>query len=148
MDDIYVVGVGMTPFGRMLDVDMKTMSRTAVDAALGDAGLQKADVEGAFFANASQGHMERQHMIRGEILLREMGIGGIPVVNVENACASGSSAFNLAVTFLKAGEGDVALALGAEKMFSTECRWFFADTAANWRCVVPKRFICWRENAA
>src|SRR5690606_26507959 len=111
MDDIYVVGVGMTPFGRMLDIDMKTLSRTAVDAALGDAGLQKADVEGAFFANASQGHMERQHMIRGEILLREMGIGGIPVVNVENACASGSSAFNLAVTFLKAGEGDVALAL-------------------------------------
>ncbi|MFK5088433.1 thiolase family protein, partial [Klebsiella pneumoniae] len=79
---------------------MKTLSRSAVDAALGDAGLQKADIEAAFFANASQGHMERQHMIRGEILLREMGIGGIPVVNVENACASGSTAFNLAVTFL------------------------------------------------
>ncbi|MFV0280127.1 MAG: thiolase family protein [Rhodoblastus sp.] len=132
MDDIYVVGVGMTPFGRMLDVDMKTLSRTAVEAALGDAGLQKDALEGAFFANASQGHMERQHMIRGEILLREMGVGAIPVVNVENACASGSSAFNLAVTFLKAGEGDIALALGAEKMFSTDRKLMFEAFDSAW----------------
>lgn len=132
MDDIYVVGVGMTPFGRMLDTDMKTLARNAVDAALGDAGLGKPDIEGAFFANASQGHMERQHMIRGEILLREMGIGGIPVVNVENACASGSSAFHLAVTFLKAGEGDVALALGAEKMFSTDRKLMFEAFDSAW----------------
>ncbi len=132
MSDIYVVGVGMTPFGRMLDTDMKTLSRGAVDAALGDAGLQKADIEAGFFANASQGHMERQHMIRGEILLREMGIGGIPVVNVENACASGSTAFNLAVTFLKAGEGDVALALGAEKMFSSDRKLMFEAFDSAW----------------
>jgi len=132
MSDIYVVGVGMTPFGRMLDIDMKTLSRSAVDAALGDAGLQKSDIEAAFFANASQGHMERQHMIRGEILLREMGIGGVPVVNVENACASGSTAFNLAVTFLKAGEGDVALALGAEKMFSTDRKLMFEAFDSAW----------------
>ncbi|MDY7792872.1 hypothetical protein U0E10_33815, partial [Burkholderia ubonensis] len=57
MSDIYVVGVGMTPFGRMLEVDMKALSRRAVDAALGDAGLQTSDIEAAFFANASQGHM-------------------------------------------------------------------------------------------
>ena len=76
--------------------------------------------------------MERQHMIRGEIALRDMGIGGIPVVNVENACASGSSAFNLAVTFLKAGEGDVALAVGAEKMFSKDRELMFEVFDSAW----------------
>ena len=132
MEDIYVVGVGMTPFGRMLDSDMKSLSKTAVEAALADAGIDKPVVEAAFFGNASQGHMERQHMIRGEVALRSMGIGGIPVVNVENACASGSTAFNLAVTFLKAGEGDVALALGAEKMFSTDRKLMFASFDSAW----------------
>jgi len=132
VEDIYVVGVGMTPFGRMLDSDTKTLSKNAVAAALADAGIDKPAVEAAFFGNASQGHMERQHMIRGEIALRSMGIGGIPVVNVENACASGSTAFNLAVTFLKAGEGDVALALGAEKMFSIDRKLMFASFDSAW----------------
>lgn len=59
-------------------------------------------------------------MIRGQVALRDMGIGGIPVVNVENACASGSSAFALAVNHVRAGAADVALAVGAEKMFSTD----------------------------
>lgn len=132
MEDIYVVGVGMTPFGRMLDVDMKTLSKNAVEAALADAGLNKKDIEAAYFANASQGHMEGQHMIRGEIILRDMGVGGIPVANVENACASGSTAFNLAATFLKAREGDIALALGAEKMFSTDRMLMFKSFDSAW----------------
>lgn len=119
MNNIYVVGIGMTPFGRLLDVSIKSMARTAVEAALKDSGLEKDAIEAAFYANASQGHMERQHMIRGQIALRDMGIQGIPVVNIENACASGSSAFTLAVNHLRAGAGDVALAVGAEKMFST-----------------------------
>jgi acetyl-CoA acetyltransferase len=132
MEDIYVVGVGMTPFGRMPDTDIKTMSKQAVDAALADAGVDKQAIEAAFFANASQGHMERQHMIRGEIVMRSMGVGSIPVVNVENACASGSTAFNLAVTFLKAGEGDVALALGAEKMYSSDRKLMFGSFDSAW----------------
>lgn len=119
MNNIYVVGIGMTPFGRLLDVSIKSMARTAVEAALKDSGLEKDAIEAAFYANASQGHMEHQHMIRGQIALRDMGIQGIPVVNIENACASGSSAFTLAVNHLRAGAGDVALAVGAEKMFST-----------------------------
>ncbi len=132
MEDVYVVGVGMTPFGRMPDTDIKGMSQQAVDAALADAGVEKGAIEAAFFANASQGHMERQHMIRGEIVMRSMGVGGIPVVNVENACASGSTAFNLAVTFLKAGEGDVALALGAEKMYSSDRKLMFGSFDSAW----------------
>ena len=111
MEEIYVVGVGMTPFGRLLDKDIKTLTGAAVQAALDDAGLRKEDLQGAFFGNASQGHMDGQQMIRGQIALREAGIGRIPVVNVENACASGSSAFALAVMQVRAGAADVALAV-------------------------------------
>ena len=69
MEDVYVVGVGMTPFGRMLDTDIKTMTKEAINAALADAGLKATALEGAYFANASQGHMEKQHMVRGQIAL-------------------------------------------------------------------------------
>jgi acetyl-CoA acetyltransferase len=132
VQDIFIIGVGMTSFGRMLDVDLKTMTRQATDAALSDAGIEKSDLNAAYFANVSQGHMERQHMIRGEIALRSMGIGGIPVINVENACASGSSAFNSAVNFVKAGQGDVALAVGAEKMYSRDRDLMFSVFDSGW----------------
>jgi acetyl-CoA acetyltransferase len=132
MEDVYVVGVGMTPFGRMLDKDIKTMTKEAVNAALADAGLETTALQAAYFANASQGHMEKQHMVRGQIALRSMGIGQIPVVNVENACASGSSALNLAVNFLKAGDGDIALAVGAEKMFSKDRELMFGAFDGAW----------------
>lgn len=132
MEEVYVVGVGMTPFGRLLDTDIKTMVQKATEDALADAGVRKEDIEAAFFANASQGHMEGQHMIRGQVALRSMGIGGIPVVNVENACASGSSAFSLAVNHLRAGAGDVALAVGAEKMFSKDKERMFSVFDSAW----------------
>lgn len=132
MTDIYVVGTGMTAFGRHLNIDMKTLVRQAVEAALADAGATASALQAAFFANASQGHMEGQHMIRGQVALRSMGIGGIPVVNVENACASGSSAFALAHTHLLAGVGDVALAVGAEKMYSTDRDRMFSVFDSAW----------------
>ena len=132
MQDIYVVGVGMTPFGKFRDKTIKDMTGEAVTAALSDAGVTADRIDGAFFSNAVQGHMEGQHMIRGEIALREMGIQGIPVVNVENACASGSTALNLAAQFLKAGEGDVALAVGAEKMWTGDKAKMFSFFDSGW----------------
>ncbi len=132
MKDLYVVGVGMTHFGRHLDKDLKTLSREAVEAALTDAGLRPQDLQAAFFGNTSQGHMEGQHMIRGQITLRAMGIGRIPVVNVENACASGSSAFVLACNHVRSGAGEVALALGAEKMVSTDKAKMFSVFDSAW----------------
>lgn len=132
MEQVYVAGVSMTYFGRQLDKTIKGMASEAVQGALKDAGVASQPAEAAFFANSTQGHMERQHMIRGEVVMRSMGVGGIPVVNVENACASAATAFNLAVNFLKAGEGDVALALGAEKMFSTDRELMFAAFDGAW----------------
>lgn len=132
MQELYVVGVGMTHFGRHLDKDLKTLGREATEAALADAGIRSQDLEAAFFGNTSQGHMEGQHMIRGQIVLRAMGIERIPVVNVENACASGSSAFVLACNHVRSGAGDIALALGAEKMVSTDKSKMFSVFDSAW----------------
>jgi len=132
MDQVYVIGVGMTPFGKLPNLSVKDLTRLSVEAALKDGGCQSGDLEGAFFANAVQGHMEGQHIIRGQIALREMGIGRIPVVNGENACASARSAFNLGVNFLRAGAGGVALAVGAEKMFSDDRERMFGAFDSGW----------------
>lgn len=131
METIYVVGVGMTPFGRS-DGTIKSLSAAALQAALADAGIVGSNLQAAFFSNVTQGHMDGQHMIRGQIALRAAGISGIPVVNVENACASASTAFNLAVNYLKAGEGDVALALGAEKMVAPDKALMFSAFDSAW----------------
>ena len=92
MSDIYIVGVAMTPFGRYLDRPIKDMTRSVVNDALADAGAEVADIEAAWFANAAQAILEGQGSIPGEIALRNMGIQEIPVTNVENACASASTA--------------------------------------------------------
>ncbi|HWS75268.1 MAG TPA: thiolase family protein [Quisquiliibacterium sp.] len=132
MENVYVVGVGMTPFGRLVDLSIKQMTRQAVETALVDAGIGAGELQAAYFGNASQGHMEGQQMIRGQVALRAMGIQSIPVANVENACASGSTALHLAVSFLRAGEGDVALAVGAEKMFSRDRDLMFSVFDSAW----------------
>ena len=132
MTKIYVAGIGMTQMGKMLDRSVKHLTAEAVGEALQDAGADKNDLQSAYFSNATQGHMEGQEMIRGEIALRDMGIEEIPVVNVENACASGATAFNLAVQFLKAGEGDTSLAVGAEKMYSSDRDRMFSAFDGAW----------------
>jgi acetyl-CoA acetyltransferase len=132
VETVYVVGVGMTPFGKHLDVSIKALTQQAVTAAVEDAGIDAQSIQSAFFANATQGHMEGQHMIRGQVALRSMGISGIPIVNVENACAGGSTALHLAVSFVRSGEGDVALAVGAEKMYSTDREHMFSAFDSGW----------------
>lgn len=132
MQKIYVVGVGMTPFGKLPDCTIKSLTRDSVTEALSDAGIAVGDIQSAYFSNATQGHMEGQNFIRGEIALRDMGFESIPMMNVENACASGASAFNLAVQYLRAEEGDIALAVGVEKMFSTEKAKMFSVFDSGW----------------
>lgn len=116
MSDVYVVGVGMTRFGKHLESSVKELTGEASRLALADAGIGSEAVEAAFFSNTSQSWLEGQLMVGGEIALASAGFEGIPVVNTENACASASTAFHLAYAHLKAGLGSVALAIGAEKM--------------------------------
>lgn len=116
MIEIFVAGVSMTHFGKHVDLSVKDLTRMAVLDALKDAGGSLSDVDVAFFGNVTQGPLEGQTSIPGQIALRSMGFTNIPMVNVENACATGSSALHLAVAYLKAGMADVALAIGVEKM--------------------------------
>jgi len=118
----YLAGVGMTRFGKHMDEGLKAIGAQAVNAALADAGVQAADIEAAWVGNAAAGLITGQESIRGEVVLRGMGIGKIPVVNVENACASGSTALNQACAMVTAGFYDVVLALGVEKLYHADKR--------------------------
>jgi acetyl-CoA acetyltransferase len=132
MENIYIVGVGMTPFGRHLDKSMKQLTAWAVEDALKDAGCDRKWVQAAFFGNCTQGHFDGQHMIRGNIALLPLGFDGIPIFNLEGACASSSHGLNLAVTQLRAGAADVVLAVGAEKMYSREKAKMFSAFESAW----------------
>lgn len=130
MRDVFVSGVGMTGFGKFPDRTMGNLAVEATTTALADAGLAVGDVETVFFANATQGLMTGQEMVRGQIALRETGLLGTPIVNVENACASASTAANLAWQSVASGQVDVALAIGAEKMSHPDKSRSFAALAA------------------
>ncbi|HEV8573933.1 MAG TPA: beta-ketoacyl synthase N-terminal-like domain-containing protein [Dehalococcoidia bacterium] len=117
MRDVAVVGAGMTNFGKFLDRSMKDIAGEAVKGALDSAGIDKSKLEAAVVGNATAGLITGQEMIRGQVVLREMGIGGIPVINTENACASSSTAFHVAWMYVASGMYDVALAVGMEKLY-------------------------------
>ena len=117
MRKVKVIGGAVTKFGRHMDRNMKSLVAEVVGGALEDAGLTKEQLEGAWVGNAAQGLNDGQECIRGQVVLRAMGIGGISVVNVENACASSATALNGAWAMVALGEIDVALVIGMEKMY-------------------------------
>ena len=116
MRDVYIAGTGMTAFGKFMDSSVRKLAEEATAEALRDAHAAPGDVEIAFFANATAGIMTGQEMIRGQVALRYTGVLGVPIVNVENACASASSAFWLAHMAVASGQCDIALAIGSEKL--------------------------------
>lgn len=120
MTDVYIVGIAMTPLGRFPQKSVKDLTRDAVHAALHDAGAGLDDIESAWFSNTRQALMEGQNSIRGQCALSAMGLGGIPVINVENACASSSTGLNQAYAAIRAGLCEVGLVVGTEKMFYPE----------------------------
>src|SRR5262245_33673550 len=141
MENIYIVGVGMTTFGRHLDKTIKQLTAWAVEDALKDSGCDRKWIQAAFFGNTTQGHFEGQHMIRGQLALLPLGIDGIPIYNLEAACASSSHAFNLAVTQLRAGAADVVLAVGAEKMYSHDKAKMFSAFESAWDLETPEQNV-------
>jgi acetyl-CoA acetyltransferase len=107
----------MTGFGFAPDSSVRSLARAAVDEALGDAGIGAGDVDMVVFANAGDGVLSGQEMIRGQVVFHRHGLGaGIPIVNVENACASGATALHVAATAVAAGTAEVVVAVGAEKL--------------------------------
>lgn len=117
MRDVYVIGVGMTRFGKFPDRGLKSLTQEAVDKALKHSGVEKDKLEVASVGNAYAGIATGQESIRGQVVLRAMGIGGLPVYNLENACASSASAFMVTWMDIALGLHDIGLALGMEKMY-------------------------------
>lgn len=122
MTDVFIAGIGMTRLGKFIERSVKDLTAEAVGLALKDAGGRQGDVQAAWFSNTRQGLLEGQNAIRGQCALRPMGFEGIPITNVENACASGATALLQAVAHIKAGLCEVALVVGAEKMFFPDKR--------------------------
>lgn len=120
MRKVKIIGGAVTKFGKQPSINMKSLVSEAVTGALGDAGVGIKDLGGAWVGNCVQGIFDGQEMIRGQIVLHTMGITGIPIVNVENACASSATALNAAWAQVALGEIEVALVLGMEKMFSED----------------------------
>jgi acetyl-CoA acyltransferase len=116
MREVVIGGVGMTRFAKQPDRNLKSLAGEAVDCALEDASLEMGDVQAIYFGNAVAGTITGQEMVRGQVTLRPHGVHSIPVINVENACASASTALHLAWLSVASGQYDVVLAVGAEKM--------------------------------
>ena len=115
MDAALVAGVGMTRFAKSPRT-LRELALEAVGDALADAGVPVSAVQAAYVGNAAAGLVTGQEMIRGQVMLRPAGIEGIPIFNVENACASSSSAFHLGWHAVVSGLYDVVLCVGAEKL--------------------------------
>lgn len=114
MSGAWIAGTGITPFGRT-DRTLPQLAASAVADALADAGIEPRDVGLVLFGNAAAGLLQGQEMIRGQVALADTGLLGTGIINVENACASASSALYLAVQAV-AGGMDIAMAVGAERL--------------------------------
>ena len=97
--DVVVAGVGLHPFGRFPDKDLGSLALDAVVEALRDAGVRWKDIPIAYF-----GHVYYHGMSVGETTLSKLGLTGVPIINVENACSSGSTAFWQAYWGIAAGD--------------------------------------------
>ena len=132
MSNIYVAGIAMTVFGRHPERSLHDLAGEALQGALKDAGCRASDIGVAYYTGMTNGFLQGQLSIPGQVIFSKIGIEGVPVYNVENACASGSSGFNLAVQSLKAGTTDVALAIGVEKMNIPDKLKAFSLFEAGW----------------
>lgn len=132
MREVYVAGAFTTPFGKFGDVPLRSLAAEAARGALADAGAAPEEVEAVYFANTAEGALYDQHAIRGQIALQGTGLLGAPIANVENACASGSTAFHLARIAVASGEADIALAIGAEKLSHPDKGRTFAAFSSGW----------------
>lgn len=115
MRSVSVVGIGETKFGRFPETSLKNLILEAGTKAIADAGIGRENVEALFMSNFSaqpfcgQGHM-------GPLAAEVLGLGNIPTIRIEGACASGGLAFRQALSTVASGMYDVVLVGGVEKM--------------------------------
>lgn len=145
-ENVYILGVGMIKFGKYLEKSIKALTGEALELVLKDCGLTRDDIEAAWFSNTSWGMYAFQHSIRGQVALTANGLEEIPIINVENACASGSTALNSAWMAIRAGQYDCCLAIGTEKLYDEDrvkvMRGFMAGTDVE---EMTKKVAEWME---
>ena len=110
-EDVWILGIYMTKFGKRPDDDTVDLAAEAAQHALADAGVTMADI-GVLAAGNLMGGAGGI----GQSLQKQIGQTGIPVYNVANACATGATALRTAIMAIKAGECDYGLAVGVEKL--------------------------------
>ncbi len=110
-DDLWILGIHMTKFGKHPDKDMIDLAAEAVLGALADGDVTMADM-GVIGA----GSLMAANAGIGQQLQKQLGQTGVPVYNVANACATGATALRVAMMAVKAGEADMGLAFGVEKL--------------------------------
>ena len=110
MQDIFITGGAMTPFGKHTGVRAPELAQRAILGALDDAGVSPEGIQAIYCANVLGG------MILGQLVVRDLGFSGIPVYNVENACASGATGVHLARHALLAQQYDTVLVFGIEQL--------------------------------
>ncbi len=112
-----IVAVGVAgPFGRHPEATLAALAAPVVTGSLTQAGLEARDIQAAFVGNAFGGVLQNQESILGQVLLAPLGIVGVPVHTIKNACSSGADAVHLAWSAIAYGQYDCVLALGAEKL--------------------------------
>jgi acetyl-CoA acetyltransferase len=121
----------MHKFGKFLDKSIKELARVAVWNAIRDAGIDPKLIEAAYFANVLSGLITGQEGVRGHVVLRDCGFQGIPIVNVEGACASGTIALREAMLAVASGAYELVLAVGAEKLYLNDTARSIKAMAAN-----------------
>jgi acetyl-CoA acyltransferase len=109
--DVWILGINMTKFGKRPDVETDELAAEAALAALKDGGVTMADMQVLAAGNLMGGAIGI-----GQRLQKQIGQTGIPVYNVSNACATGATALRTVIMAIKAGEADMGLAVGVEKL--------------------------------
>jgi acetyl-CoA acetyltransferase len=108
--NVYVLGGAMTPFGKHLDKSAEVLAQTAVMDALKDADVGRSEIDAAYIGSVYQGSLS------GQRVLKDLGMTGIPIYNLENACSSGATALSQACLAVAVGQVDTALVVGVEKL--------------------------------
>ncbi|MBI5966769.1 MAG: thiolase family protein [Deltaproteobacteria bacterium] len=116
MRNVVVIGVGMTKFGKFPEMTVEQLGRVAAWEAIKDAGMSPKDIQVVYLGNLTERRETGHISCVAQEILRGVGIRGIPVTRVENACASGSTAFREAWMAVGCGLYDIALAGGVEKL--------------------------------
>ena len=115
-DNVAILGTAMTDMGRR-DLTPAQMVGQVVEEVLADSGVHPDDLVLVVAGNAGGGRLNDQGSIRGQAWLRKAALGDVPIVNVENSCACGSSALHMGTLAARAEDGPV-LVLGVEKMWT------------------------------